>query len=76
MSKFKNGRVFIVILQSALTNEFLNCSVSKSATDLPAKTVASGSYYLIEFDEAKGTPYVDFVWYSIDEISSVWENLT
>lgn len=75
MSKFKNGRVYLVLSENDVTAEVVNWSTSRSKDTMPTKAVGGVNKYLVEFMEPMRDELASFVWYDQDEIVGVWEAL-
>lgn len=75
MSKFKNGKVFIIIPDINITTEIINYSTSRTKNEMPNKEVNGIVFRIVETSEPVSPVFSQFTWYSIDDILSAWSAL-
>jgi len=75
MSKFKDGKVFLIVDDEDISTEIVNYSTSTSKENMPSKDVSGVTKRIVETSEPVAAVYAAFVWYSVDEIMTVWDAL-
>lgn len=75
MGKFVRGKIYVIVLESQITNEMVNRSISRTLEEMPTKTVASGVYRIIEFEEPGADIFMQYTWLDASEVIAAWEAL-
>lgn len=75
MSKFKNGRVYIIIDDGDITQEMVNYSTSKASSEMPSKSVGGVTKRILETIEPVNSVFASYVWYGQDSINAAWDAL-
>jgi len=75
MSKFKNGKIYIIINCEDITQAMVNYSTSISKENMPQKTVGGIVKRIIEISEPANDMFISYTWYGQDEIIEVWDAL-
>lgn len=72
MNKFSEGRVYILIPDSEITQEMINYSTSKTKEAAPSKTINGVLYRILETFEVPRAIYGPYKWYDKQELPQEW----
>lgn len=75
MSKFRNGRIYIIIDDEDITTDMVNFSTSMSKDTMPSKTSGGILKRIIEIIEPASDIFSTYTWYDVDSINAAWDAL-
>lgn len=72
MSKFKDGKIFIIIDDDEISTQMLNYSTSKSKETMPGKISGGILKRIVETSEPAHTVFSAYTWYGLNDITEAW----